>query len=471
MVNELKWTSITNSQVEREMYRLEASVFNVDTQQAKENIKLSKHKTVAICGAGGLSTAYVGLRFKRVFVKNSDLAIFQPSQITDVSPKAELFISKRTKTNIESLRVHTGQILMTCSGTIGKVALVSKSLNNKIFSHDLIRINANDPEDAGFIYTFFKTKTGNSILTTNNYGAVIQHIEPEHLNNVTIPYPSAKIRKSIHDKIIRSYELRDESNEMMNNSEKLLLGSLSLSNFDDFTSEQHDSTNTVSCYTVSLNDLDNRFEGSYHVPIVSAIIDRLLDGADKILRLGDKQLASSVFLPGRFKRYYVEEGKGSVFIGGKQISEIDPSGKKYLSNKIHGSRIESELFLHQNMIIITRSGTVGKVNIVPKHWENWVANDHILRVTPANQDVAGYLYTWLNSEYGRVLIKRFTYGAVVDEIDNNHLSNVPVPILKNSALLKKINDMALRANDLRTEAYNLEQLAIKEMNSKVLFVI
>ncbi len=36
---------------------------------------------------------------------------------------------------------------------------------------------------------FLKSKVGNKILLTNSYGAVITHIEPEHL--ATVPIPNA----------------------------------------------------------------------------------------------------------------------------------------------------------------------------------------------------------------------------------------------------------------------------------------
>ncbi|MBV6462023.1 MAG: hypothetical protein HJHJAOHD_02159 [Flavobacteriales bacterium] len=469
MVTDLKWTTVTSQEVEQAKFRLEASVFNVEAKKAKEDLKRCKFPVVPLCGNNGIATAYHRLRFRRVFVDKSDLPIFQPSQITDTNPKPELFISQHTKTNIDALRVKRNQILMTCSGTIGKLTLVSETLENKIFSHDLLRIAAINPDDTGLIYAYIKTKTGQLVLTTNNYGAVIQHIEPEHLDNFQIPYPSEKIRKSINEKILKSFELRDKSNKLLIESEQLLIGTLKLPVIEKLKPEFFNSDFAVQNYSVPVNQLDERFDGSYHLPIVNSIIDYLLDNAEKILPLGSKELTNEVFLPGRFKRVYVDADNGKVFFGGKQIYEIDPSNKKYLSLTQHGSRIAKELLLHENMLLVTRSGTVGRVNIVPKHFENWIANDHIQRVTPKDKDIAGYLYVWLNSDYGRILIERFIYGAVVDEIDDNHLSRVPVPIIKDKAVLKKINDLALEANKLRSEAYYLEQAAIEEVNEKVIF--
>ena len=165
----------------------------------------------------------------------------------------------------------------------------------------------------------------------------------------------------------------------------------------------------------------------------------------------------------------MEEDYGRIFFGGKQIYEIDPSNKKYLSLSIHGDRIEEQLFLKENTILVTRSGTIGRVNIVPNHWENWVANEHILRVVPIDTSIAGYLYIWLNSDYGRKLIERFTYGSVVNEIDETHLGQVAVPILSDKKTMKEINDLALQVNRLRSEAYYLEQSAIEQMNNEVLY--
>ena len=121
------------------------------------------------------------------------------------------------------------------------------------------------------------------------------------------------------------------------------------------------------------------------------------------------------------------------------------------------------------MTLITCSGTIGKVTLVGKHWENWTANQHIIRVIPASKDVAGYLSIFLASEYGFPLITHYTYGSVVDEIDDNHVSSIPFPILKNAEIQQRINELALQANEKRYEAYKLEQQALSIIDREVIF--
>lgn len=127
------------------------------------------------------------------------------------------------------------------------------------------------------------------------------------------------------------------------------------------------------------------------------------------------------------------------------------------------------LLIDENTTLITRSGTVGKVALVPKHWSNWIASEHIIRVIPASQNIAGYNYIFLRSDYGRVLIQRYTYGAVVDEIDDSHVRNIPIPLLKNHDIQKRINALALEANQKRYEAYKLEQKALEIMDKEVIY--
>lgn len=149
----------------------------------------------------------------------------------------------------------------------------------------------------------------------------------------------------------------------------------------------------------------------------------------------------------------------------KQLLQLNPSGEKYLSFGKHVDRIKKELLLEENMCAVTCSGTIGKVMIVPKHWQGWTLNQHVMRIIPRNKSMAGYIYAWLSTDYALPLIVRHTYGAVVDEIDDKQLAEVPIPLLQDEAIQQRINDLVLQANGIRYHAYLKEQEAIKKMES------
>ena len=77
----------------------------------------------------------------------------------------------------------------------------------------------------------------------------------------------------------------------------------------------------------------------------------------------------------------------------------------------------------------------------------------------------------MSSDYARELIHRFAYGAVVKHLEKEHISQVSVPLLSDENAQREINDAVLEANRKRTEAYNLEQEALRVLDVKVIYVL
>lgn len=468
--SEINWSSVKLSEVKEKQNRLEASIFDIKVRAARQLLNDCSSPVVNFWSDNGpvRHAQYPG-RFKRIYVNQEDgFPFYLPSQISDLNPRPTKWISPLTHSGLEVLEAHEGELLINRSGTIGPVTIVSKTLDGKILSDDIIRVIPKESFDLGYLYAFLHTQTGQVLLTTNSYGAVISHIEPDHLHSLPIPMPEPLLRININKLISDSFKSIDKSNELIQKAEKLLYEALELPEIHNIVPEFFVQDAEVQNYQISLSNLKNRFDASFHVPIVKAITNHIDKKAEEVTTLGNKRISSKIILPGRFKRVYVDEGQGVVFVGGKQIYELDPSNKKYLSFSHHGTRIKEQLSLLENMIVVTCSGTIGRVNIIPKHWENWTMNQHVLRIVPINDDIAGYIYTWLNSDYGYQLISHFTYGAVVDEITDTHLSSVPIPILKDKDVQKEINNSILEANKLRYMAYENEQKAIKTVDELVI---
>jgi type I restriction enzyme S subunit len=471
VVNEspVKWCAVALSDVVARGKRLEASVFDVEAKQAYMLLTHGKYPAVNLISKNGpVEKAYYGGRLKRHYVDETEpgaVGFLGSSEMLDCKPEPVKFMLNDVKTT--DVRVKQGVVLISRSGTIGNVTYVGNTLSKFFVSEHAIRIECKD--FPGYVYAFLKTKIGKLIVCSTQYGAVIQEIEPEHLATVPIPDAPTMLKKKIHDLIVRSYELRDESNDLIDQATALLIGELKLPDIDAFDVGLYKKAAPVDTFSVRLSEMSGRLDASYHVPIVDAIIEHLKRYAEEVTTVGDPRISREVILPGRFKRVYVDEGYGRVFIGGKQLYELDPTNKKYLSNVHHGDRISRQLELHENMTLITCSGTIGKVALVGKHWENWTANQHIIRILPASEDIAGYLNIFLASDYGKVLITRFTYGSVVDEIDDNHVRQIAIPLLKNHTVQKKINDLALEANEKRYQAYLLEQEALQIMDRDVIY--
>lgn len=463
----LNHVSIGLSEVLERGKRLDASYYDAEGRRIRQIIADCPYPKLPLFGDMGFAKkVYHYPRFRRVFIEDG-IPIYTASQILDFAPKPEKFISEKTKANLNALRLKEGQIVVTCSGSIGYCSIVTGVLKDKLFSHDLIRIECVNPDDVGYVYAFLKTKIGKKLLTTNNYGSVITHIEPEHLANVTIPNFPDDIKKEIHTNIMAAFKLRDDAYELLKHADELLVERLNLPPLKSLKIKYLSDDPDLRSFPVKISEWKHRIDGSFHIPIITKIVKQLERCPAELTVLGDKRISKKIFLPGRFKRIYVNEDYGAPFLSGGDILQFDPKKVKFLSKKHHDKRINEQLALHENMILVTRSGTIGNTVLVPEHLNGWVANEHILRIIPNEETNAGYIYAFLASSYGRELVKRFTYGSVVDEIDDNQLASVEFP-LPSRKIQDEIGDLVLNAKKKYSSAYIIEKTEISKVEEILL---
>ncbi len=95
---------------------------------------------------------------------------------------------KQLKT-IDGIRVHKGDIVITRSGTIGRVAIITDRLDRAIVSDDLIRVRIKDDFARYYVFSYLQSPYALDQMLRNEYGAVQQHLEPNHVADILIPVP------------------------------------------------------------------------------------------------------------------------------------------------------------------------------------------------------------------------------------------------------------------------------------------
>lgn len=463
----LRHCTISLSQIQKNGVRLDASAYDIEAIKALNKVYHNPYGWVYLWGKEGLvKDAYYPGRYKRIYTSDiNGEAFYLPSQLEEIYPQPTKYLSQKTTQLLEKDRIECDNLLLSRSGTIGKCSVSSKTTIGKLFSDDVIRVSFKEKINLGYTYAFFKTEEGLKILQSNNYGAVIDHIEPEHLCNIPIPNAPDNIKQEIHEAVVMSYDLRDQSNALVDEAQQLLYAALQIPQKLNLTPKYYAPEVGFRNYTVPLSKLNNRLDASYHLPEVDEVINLISKHAKEITTLADARLSQRIILAGVFKRTYVSKGQGIPFLGGRDITQLNPSVDKYLSYSVHKERFHKELEVFENYILISDRGTIGKTQIVPKHWSNWAVSQNIIKVIPASNKIAGYLYLYLQTEYAQLLIKRGIYGSVVDMIDDDNVANIPVPLLQDKATQQRINDLVLQANELRYQAYLKEQEAIKKMES------
>lgn len=465
--DDINWSSVSLSDVLNKGKRLEASRFNIEKNRYEEILKRNKYPLITLLNEKYVDDCYNGTRTKREYISpnNKNAVMFLGgSEILDVYPKTEKYLDY-TNSKYESYKVKKNDILLTCSGTLGKISLVTDRIKNSLISQHVIKIRLKELQ--GYLYAFLKTDLAQCLIKSNKYGSLVSHIEPEHLNEILIPDAPYSIKKKIHDLVIQSYSNRDESNKLIDEATKIMIEELDLPSIEELNKEAFSYSQDINSFSTKLSGLDGRLEGSYHIPLID-VIEKHMSKHANLRYLDDKALVKDIILPGRFTRIYVTKEHGVPFIGGKDLFQLKSATGKYLSKKSHKNRLEKELLIKENSIILPSRGTLGSVMMaMPHQIGKYAISDNLIQME-CEKDYIGYIYIFLNSIYGEKLIYRQKYGGVVNAIEPIQLKKVSVPFLKDVQKIELINNLAFKANELRYQAYKQEQEAINIMNKEVL---
>lgn len=447
------------SEIASASLRLEASAYALEARQAVAELHTSQHPLKVLLGEEGICrSANNAFRFARMYVTpDKGVPFLSSSDIIGLRPERGNYLSIKTP-RLDALRIQPWEVLVSCSGTIGNVSLASPRMSEWAVSQHVIRITALDRDTAGYVAAFLRSQWGRPQLTGMTYGSVVQHIEPQHLRRVLIPDLPAILRIAIGRAFVDAALKRDEANNKLDEADAQLRAALKLPPLP-----MVEKGPVVS--TVRAADWGTRLDAAFHNPTARWVEKQLHACELSVLPLGDARLTKSINGVTKFrKRVYVKNG-GIPLLSSKQLFQVDPIEIKRLAKGAHEDDLE-EICLAENMIAITRSGTIGRVQIVPKYMHGWANSEHTIRAIAIDDLHAGYLYAWLASAYGQTLISRYSYGSVIVEIDRFMVSEIPVPILPDPER-KAIATLVLDANRLRDEAWTLEQGALKTLRSEI----
>jgi type I restriction enzyme S subunit len=292
-------------------------------------------------------------------------------------------------------------------------------------------------------------------------GAVVDHIYEEDLMRLQIPIIPDNIITELQEKYLLIKELREDANDLIQESNHLVeeynnLPVLNIKNSENLDEEREIPVRLINSGTITDS---YRLDGRFFNPLAELANKNIVNYATSYSLLQD--LTLDIIIGKRFKRNYVDSKFGTPFIGSKNILQTRPGELKYLSNSETG--FIKDIILEKNFILIACSGslggTFGKSCFVYKNYEGFAASQHILRVIPDENKVdPAYLFAFLSSEYGYTEIVRFRYGALIDEIDDENMKEVLVPLCAPKHQ-KIIGDKIRLAYEKRAEAIRLEDEA------------
>jgi type I restriction enzyme, S subunit len=133
---------------------------------------------------------------------------------------------------------------------------------------------------------------------------------------------------------------------------------------------------------------------------------------------------ADVWQPSRLKGILVSPSSGVPFLSAGQVFEAVPTPRKWLSlSKTKGA---ADCYVTSGTILVSRSGNVGRVTVAHEPHVDVVLSDDLLRVSPHEDFLRGWLYAYMRTSSFRMMATTLRYGHVIKHLEVHHLSALPV---------------------------------------------
>ncbi len=464
----MKVSTINIKDVRSARLRTDASYHLSEGQVVQKNIASSPYPLMQIKDVS--SDIFIGNRAKRVYVSSAEHGIpfLSSSDILKGDLEHVKLASKKYTPEIDRMLLQKGWTLISRSGTIGNCAFATAKHAQKLASEHVIRLVPNNILRGGLVYAYLASKYGHSLLTQGTFGAVIQHIEPDFVGSLPIPQFPDSFQKEVDDLMQEASKLREEATDELNEAEKILKKAAKLR---DLTPEDYDyygmsnSGRKVSCFVRRRKDIDtttiNAFNHSERIRKTKASMPCETISLKEVLLDGDTFSSSSC------PSIEVKPEHGIMFINQKDIFDNIVKGK-WISKR----NISLEKLVEYGEVIVACDGTLGENELfcralfANEDLQGALISTHFIRMKTNGIVPSGYLYIWLNSDYGFRFIRNCQAGTKLCHPIPKMFLNIPVPVVEKS-VMEEIDKMVKEAYTKRYRANCNERKAISMVEQEI----
>lgn len=460
----MKAKSVPSSWLERDGRRLDCNPYMSGALEAKvllEGLKAPKDalRNVTLNGMAGV---FNGPRFARSYVDDPSAGVpfLGSTDILNADLTSLPRLSKKQVAANPRLVVHSDWTLITCSGTIGRMAYARPDMEGMAGSQHFMRV-VPDAEKIppGYLYAYLSSKFGVPIVVGGTYGAIIQHIEPEHIANLPVPRLGAAFETKVHGLVERAAQLRSEAAQLLIDATAELEKVAKLPHL-----EVPPSPTPFDAGAVSSAALQVRLDGFFHSRFHGDALTALARTQTKALA----ELSSSIVEPLRFKRVAVDDPAfGVPFFGTAPLFWTDPTPNYFVSRKM---RNIEQYVVDKRCLLIPRSGQlsgiIGSVVLPYGDIVGGAVSEDAIRVYFESEQDAGYGLIALTSEYGRRQLKARAFGSSIPHLDVRHIGLVRVPD-PGPEKRKALGAKGARVAELRDEACRVEREARALLEAKI----
>lgn len=411
--------------------------------------------------SGRNKRVYTTPEFGDPFLSNSDASSASPFTTCKYSSKKYGFDEKAI--------LKGGMILTGRVGAIGQTVFVPKYWENfrTQGSDNIIRIVVKPQFRNGFIYAYLASRIGNLSFWRHATGGVQPFITDKMVGELPIPEFPDTFQQEVDDLIQESARLREEAADMLSEADRLLKKEAGLR---DLVPEDYDyygprnAERKVYCFTIKRKDITtttiNAFNLSERIRKTKASITCTTKPLREVLLGGETFSSTSV------PSIEVKPEHGVMFINQKDIFDNIIKGKWVSKRNVSLDRL-----VEYGEVIVACDGTLGENELfcralfANEDLSGALISTHFIRMK-SDGVPSGYLYTWLNSDYGFRFIRNCQAGTKLCHPIPKMFLEIPVPIISEESM-NQIDTMVKNAYTKRYEANNCERKAIRMVEQEI----
>lgn len=365
---------------------------------------------------GALGNVWAPSRFKRVYATSAEERVpyLRPYDIFDYLPGPADWLSVSRSANLEELRVEAGTILQTCSGrNLGPAVLADEYLAGFAMSHDLVRIEIEDPTQRLATLAYLRTEVGKRAIARDRAGSVIDHLTPGQI--AAVPIPELRSATDVARLVARAGRLRSLARRRLR----------SLQARAEATVPMPAPPALRDGWTVPSTSLAGRVDAAFYAPLVAEARGRLrAAGAPSMADI------AKVHKPGgRYSPRYVGPDYGEPLLSGRQILQWFPIALKHVA--AISFRDAAPYKLLPGTIVYQADGRaeegLGTPSVVTAARAGWLASGHVGRLVAREGARWGAVYLALASVQVQVQVRAAASGSVVDSTYPEDMAGVLVP--------------------------------------------
>lgn len=461
--------TVPSTWLEIEGRRLDCGPYMSGAIEARQLLKKLDTIPLNQLTSGHNGGIFNGPRFPRVYVDDPEHGVpfLGSTDILDADLSYLSLLSKKQVGSKPELIIDEGWTLITCSGTIGRMAYARSDMRGMAGSQHFMRVVPDkDIIQPGYLYAYLSSRSGVPLVISGTYGAIIQHIEPRHIADLPVPR-LGDVEERAHELVQQAADIRTEATIQLKAATEKFLDSAGL--VDIPSHEWIDKSGRLG-FATSISK--NLLRAVNYIPLNTELAERVKKNSPSWKPLGNITEPGTLRSGLRFKRIDAEPEYGVELIGQREIFNLVPRGrwiaKAYLPN-------DKLIFVPEGTVLVAAQGGLKETDsfsrsqfVVGKRLQ-YAYSQHFLRVIAIEEEIPrGALFAYLRSNVAFRLLRSCAIGSMQQDFHPALIREFPVPIIANSDA-STIDDMVREAYgkydqaiDCEDEARTLVERAIEE---------